>query len=388
MYFKTKKICCIVIMVIGGLLLSSGVWARETGEGQQQPIEQKVIRHIFFVTLDGVTENGLKNSYTPNLNGLASSGIYAPGTDVLPADTAYHLAAILSGADTEISGFNPVKHYIRTEVLPGMLKKYDRDAYYIAAQNTSAKKFFNTAHNSAKTELVSGNDQDIMAAALAAFEKNKPYFLGVVLSGAKNTTGRGTKYYKAIGASDEQLGRLLLKLKTMGVYDETLIVVTGSNSSKLTTVPVVLKGPGLKRGTLLPPVRIIDVAPTVAMLAGVNIHESSNGMVIWNGLAAGAGFVEEHLLQKRVKELSQGFMKATGSVYQLQEEKRLVHTEKEQLGKEKREIQNIIKQKDGKIKKLTNRIKVMQFTGVMLLVLCGLGYVLEYRLLRKKFLMF
>lgn len=399
MYLRFKKIRYIVLLMIAGLLLSSGVWARETAVEQQPPPQKKIIRHVLIVTLDGVTEKGLKKSYTPNLNGLASGGIYAPGMDILPPDTAYHLAALLSGSDSENNGLASSVRRLKTDILPDVFIKYGRDAFYIVAENSAAKNFFSTARESLQVRGANGGDRDVVSTALAEFEKSRPYFMGLVLSGAKNSAGTGAGYYKAIGGTDEQLGRLLLKLKNMGVYDESLIIVTGSSNEKQIgqqndinyqqlLVPVMIKGPGLKGGAKLPPVRIIDVAPTVAMLTGVNLSENSNGMVIWNGLQEGAGFVEEQLLQKRVKELSQEFMKSTGTVYQLEAEKRLVHSEKERIRKEKQEIQNIINRKNEKIEGLTNKIRIMQWAGLFLLLLCGVGYVLEYKFLRKKFLMF
>lgn len=400
MYFTARKICYIFLILISFVFLTSGVWARETVmEPPPASPQKKIIRHVILVTFAGVTEKGLAQSYTPNLNGIASSGIYAPGMDVLPPDTAYHLAAILSGADAEISGFSPAARGLKADILPGIFKNYGRDAVYIAAKNSSAKNFFNASRGSVQVRTVAGRDSDVMDAALEQFEKHRPYFMGVVLSGAQKTSGTGDKYHKAIAEADGQLGRLLLKLRSVGVYDESLIIVTGSNNEKITgwqealksrqsPVPVVMTGPGLKRGAKLPPVRIIDVAPTAALLTAVAIPESSNGMVIWNGLQAGAGFVEENLLQKRVQDLSQEFMKSAWDVYQLQEEKRIVQTEKERIRKEKQEIQDIINRKDGKIKSLTGRIRVMQFTGLIFLIVCGIGYVLEYKFLRKRFLMF
>lgn len=398
MFLVIKKARYIIMLVVSALLLSTGAWAQEAVEEEPPPPQKKVIRHVILVTLDGVTEKDIQQAYTPNLNGLASSGVYAPGMDILPPDSAYHLAAILSGADTEINGFTPGVRRLKADTLPGIFKKYGRAAVYFVTGKSTAKEFLTAVRDSLKVGVLSGSDRDVMDAALAEFEKSRPYFLGVVLSGAKSTPGNGGRYYKAVGSADGQLGRMLLKLKDLGVYDESLIIVTGSSSEKRTAqnsldyrqllVPVVMKGPGLKGGTKLPPVRIIDVAPTAALLTGVALSEGSNGVVIWNSLMAGAGFVDENLLQKRVKELSQEFIKSTGAVYQLQEEKRLVQLEKEQIRKEKQEIQDIIKSKDGKIKSLSGTIRVLQLTGLVLLILSGIGYVLEYKYLRKKFMMF
>lgn len=396
MYFSYKKICFILLILSAVLLLSSGVWAREAAD-EQQPKQKRVIRHVIMVTFDGVTEKELKNSYTPNLNGLASSGIYAPGMDILPPEASYHLAAVLSGADTEISGFDPEAGGLKTDVLPGIFKKYGHESIYVAARNNPAKTFFNAARESLRFQTAAGGDSVVIEKAIEQFEKNKPYFMGVVLSGAKKPPATGAAHHKAIEETDEQLGRLLLKLRTMEVYDESLIIVTGSSNKETAEiqdkygqmmVPVVMSGPGLKSGAKLAPVRIIDVAPTIALLTAVAMPGESNGIVIWDGLLAGEGFQEENLLQKRVQDLSQEFMKSSWDIYQLQEEKRTVQAEKEKIRKEKQVIQNIINRKDGKIKSLAGKIRIMQFAGLLILIICGAGYVLEYKFLKKKFLMF
>jgi membrane-anchored protein YejM (alkaline phosphatase superfamily) len=198
---------------------------------------------------------------------------------------------------------------------------------------------------------------------------------------------------------DSQIGRLLTALRTNGVYDQCLIAVTGnygdsedlfrqSGNIRRLMVPVILEGPGLKSGALLPPGKVTDIVPTVAMLTGMQIPPESSGVVLWNSLKSGTGFIEENLLLKRVKDLSEENIKSIGEIYRLNEEKGLFKTERENLAREKSTMQKNEDSKNAEIKTLKTKIAFLKSLGIITVAVLGLGYVVEYYYLRKKFLMF
>jgi hypothetical protein len=93
------------------------------------------------------------------------------------------------------------------------------------------------------------------------------------------------RYLLQLGFVDRLLGRLLRRLHRLGMYDDTLIAVTAdhgiafqvgvatrrsvsdSNVEELTPVPLIIKGPGQRRGRVSRVyARTLDVTPTIADL--------------------------------------------------------------------------------------------------------------------------
>jgi hypothetical protein len=99
-----------------------------------------------------------------------------------------------------------------------------------------------------------------------------------------------------LGFADRLLGRLVARLKSQGMYDDTLIVVTAdhgfawklgvdtrrsvdsSNVDELGPVPFIVKHPGRPRGSVNPALaRTLDVAPTIAGILGVPLGYRADG---------------------------------------------------------------------------------------------------------------
>jgi hypothetical protein len=104
------------------------------------------------------------------------------------------------------------------------------------------------------------------------------------------------RYLLQLGFVDRLLGRLLRRLHTLGMYDDTLIAVTAdhgiafqvgvetrrrvsdSNVEELTPVPLIIKAPGERRGRVSPAyARTLDVAPTIAAVLGYRLGYKTDG---------------------------------------------------------------------------------------------------------------
>jgi hypothetical protein len=97
------------------------------------------------------------------------------------------------------------------------------------------------------------------------------------------------RHLQAAANADRLLGMLFERLRQVGVYDDTLIVVTAdhggcfrageprrnlsaTNLGEIATVPLLMKRPGQQRGDIRDePVETIDIAPTVAEVLDVSI---------------------------------------------------------------------------------------------------------------------
>jgi hypothetical protein len=104
------------------------------------------------------------------------------------------------------------------------------------------------------------------------------------------------RFLLQIGFVDRLLGRLVRRLKRLGMYDDTLIAVTAdhgiawqvgvetrrsvspSNVQELAPVPFILKAPGQRRGRVSDAyARTLDVAPTIADVLGFRLGYRADG---------------------------------------------------------------------------------------------------------------
>jgi hypothetical protein len=104
------------------------------------------------------------------------------------------------------------------------------------------------------------------------------------------------RYLLQLGFVDRLLGRLLRRLRRLGMYDDTLIAVTAdhgiafqvgvetrrrvndSNAEELTPVPLIIKAPGQRRARVSRVyARTLDVAPTIAAVLGYRLGYRADG---------------------------------------------------------------------------------------------------------------
>ena len=106
-------------------------------------------------------------------------------------------------------------------------------------------------------------------------------------------TGPMDLYDQEIRYTDHHIGRLLDELKRRGLYDKTVIVVTGDHGEGFgehgvfmhgyhlyraqTKVPLIMRVPGLAPRRVTTPVGHIDILPTLANLAGARPVPGSQG---------------------------------------------------------------------------------------------------------------
>ncbi len=397
---RFRRLLAFVVMTIFGLisLVSVGV-ATEKNQANEEKRPQ-VLEHIFFVVVEGVSDKDLRATYTPNISGIASSGVSCNTVSVLPP-TGNFLSALLTGI-TPFSSGGGLETEAGALTLPKAFKDAGRQSCIIYDGKhplPRCLKDFKKLMPEKKQDSTT-IDEGIIDLTLETFKEKEPFFTTVVLPGTEyirnNDTSQET-IAKTITRADEQIGRLLTELRKQGLYENTLLVVTGSTTEKSITmndldsavmVPLVMSGPGLKIGAAIAPSRIVDITPTVAMLSGVMLNKEADGLVLWNALLAGEGFSEGNLLQKRLNELSDVYVNAIKGIYKLGNEKSNIHIAKEKINKEKKSIERMITEREQEISGLKLKIALYKIIGVVFLVISFIGYAVEYFVLRKKFLMF
>ncbi|MGO1481020.1 MAG: choline-sulfatase [Brachybacterium sp.] len=106
-------------------------------------------------------------------------------------------------------------------------------------------------------------------------------------------------YYAAVSYIDDQVGRIVGRLETLGLAENTVVLITSDHGDMLgekglwfkmspyeqsARVPLILRGPDelVPRGRFANPVSLLDLLPTLVELSGTQDHPSEEG----GGLAA------------------------------------------------------------------------------------------------------
>ena len=157
---------------------------------------------------------------------------------------------------------------------------------------------FHGAHGGKRVD-----DDENMFWTLTVLRRWKPVYMRVHLQDTGAMGGRSrpdiwaanSPYRQALAKADAHLGTLIEELKKLGMYDSTLIFVTGDHGQTVEgghppfaqdawPMPLVVAGPGVKAGGRFPYSEQIDVVPTLTYLMGVKPPDNAMGRIMAEAL--------------------------------------------------------------------------------------------------------
>lgn len=280
-------------------------------------------RNVLLVTIDTLRRDrlgayGHGGGLTPNLDRLAAEGVrFTAATSHVPLTLPAH-ASILSGRVPPHHGLRlngaarlgddvPTlatvlhEHGYRTGAFVGAFVLDHRyglargfDVYDDRYPQASIGRAFGFAERAgggvveAASAWIDGQPTSPWFAWVHLFDPHAPYE-------APPEYARGRAPYDGeVAYADAVTGRLLDGLRASGRLDDTLVVVTADHGESLgahgesthglfaydetLAVPLLLRGPGVGRGTIAAPVGHDDILPTVLDLAGVPLPAGLDGM--------------------------------------------------------------------------------------------------------------
>lgn len=379
LFRDAKTVVCFLLLLI---LFPWTAFA--TAADEKEPSSQKKPQYstqIYYIVIDGLQGSALKQAQAPNINGVASSGIrinYA--IPVFPPSVEASVASLLTGSEPSLHKF-PGKELAGTTILDLLHKKKLKVGFW---DGTGRLKPLAKGGSYRKVE---GDDKAVIKAAIEDIKKDKPYFSLIVLDDLRkildNSGPNSQAYLKALTQTDNNVGILLHYLHQEGVFEQSLVVIAGTTGKP----PVIIKGPRFKCGATLPPISLIDVAPTIANLLGEKMLDAS-GLVLWNAFDPGSFQDGLYLMEQRIKDLSNAHVLAFEKIHQLLRDKKEVEEEQKRIAREKENTTRAIEERDAKIAHLEQKINFLKIVILVLIVLFTCGYFAEYRYLRKKFLLF
>jgi hypothetical protein len=288
-------------------------------------------QHAILLVIDGLSYLAPERVEMPNLKALMARGAYfRESYSVVPQHP--HSGEWAANYDSSIpnpilvSGtifLKPDQQFVQSAFFPLRFtahianeltyKAINRDFHFTFQAGGNE---FHAAHDGKRVD-----DDENMFWTLTVLRRWKPVYMRVHLQDTGAMGGRSrpdiwaanSLYRQALTKADAHLGTLIEELKKLGMYDSTLIFVTGDHGQTVEgghppfaqdawPMPLVVAGPGVKAGGRFPYSEQIDVVPTLTYLMGVKAPDNAMGRILAEALMTPPANVPPR--QQHLKELN------------------------------------------------------------------------------------
>lgn len=271
---------------------------REINRGE--PLAKRVI----VVVIDGCRLDRFHEAEKPYLEKMMRAGtIYESVETAYPARTVVCFSSMFTGAPPEKHGITSnlvLKLGLKVESIFDSLRRAGKKgrlvgiAHLIDAFGDDVASVTSVAHNDKI-------DQNLIAAARRELEEHDPELLVLqLLAVDQNGHVRGTyypEYVERIEITDRLIEEFMQWCEEHGYLDEETAVILmadhgqgrgigahGHLSEGERYVPFAMWGSGITKGRVEEPASILDLAPTISYLLGIEPPEGSTGRVLKDAL--------------------------------------------------------------------------------------------------------
>ena len=290
------------------LILALGLCIVMIAEAKQKAHKAKA-QHVLVLGIDGWGGYSLAKAHDiPNIRSLMQQGSYTlKKRSVLPSSSAVNWASMFNGSCPELHGYTEWNSRIpeipsvelnehgkfptifsilrkaRPDVVTGCMAEWDGIKHVV---DSAVIDNYDLApdyehHPSLLCEM-----------AERFIIERKPTLFAVCwdqLDHTGHSVGHDTpEYYQTLAELDVYVGRLVQALKTAGIYDQTIIIVTADHGGKekghggktLLEMehPFIISGPGIRKGLVIEePMMQYDTAATLAYIFGLATPRSWMG---------------------------------------------------------------------------------------------------------------
>ncbi|MBR3086357.1 MAG: alkaline phosphatase [Kiritimatiellae bacterium] len=273
---------------------------------------QSQARRVILIGVDGLGARYIPWDEMPNLRALRDSGTYAVARCHRPTASAINWKSAFSGLPPEIHGYNlwnstapgiePPDCALQPDgSLPDLVAEIrrQRPGAYTATLYTWAGLGFCLATNEASrtrhfagvSSAYKGRDSAVFDEGLRQLSRN-PLFM-LLYQGQVDATGHATgwgspQYTNACINVDANIGRLADGLRSLGLWDDTAIIFVadhggldkghgGKEDIRVFEVPFLISGGAANGLVLRGPILLMDTAPTILALLGLDVPEKMRG---------------------------------------------------------------------------------------------------------------
>jgi len=257
---------------------------------------------------------GHPESPTPNIDRLAAGGVlFEQAVSPVPTTLASH-SSVMTGTDPFVHGVRYNGSFHLSDANLTLAELLSEESYvtgatlgsYVLNREFGLDQGFAQYHDLRQGRLEASAEEVVTDAIdwLREIGTDQPFFLFAHLFDPHDPyeapdpfAGRySSPYLDEIAYTDDQIGRLLDELDTLGVADRTLVVLIGDHGESLgehgedthsifiydstIRVPLIMRAPGRIPAGLkvASQARLIDVAPTVAAFVGAAALPAAQGV--------------------------------------------------------------------------------------------------------------
>lgn len=201
-------------------------------------------------------------------------------------------------------------------------------------------------------------------------------YLDDVSSPAKDLKSNSFNKWSAV---DNQVGRVINNLINSGKLSKSTIILTGGGDSP----PLIMYGNSIKAPANYFYCHQLDVSPTICKINDITPPAKLPGSVLYESLVS-----SNNNLQNRINDLQKECLLKNQEIELFKQEQKFVQTQKASIDEERKKNNEHISEKNQQIKRLITKIMLYKIGGIIVLFLILLGYIIQYKILRKKFIMF
>ena len=243
--------------------------------------------HIIFIGFDGFGSKFIPKANMPNLkkminNGSSSMNVY----NILPPVSWANWSALFNGTPPDS------QTGIDFPSILTIIKNADKNIAYFC--EWSGMKDISDKDNIESVYIESTYESTLKIADY--IKENKPAFTSIVFM-EPDTIGHdkwwGSKqYYKKLELLDSFIPVIIQAVIDAGIYDNTVFIISSDhggiffehqvNLNSIRKIPLVIFGNGIKKGyNITGTVGIIDIAPTMAVILGIDVPMLWTGIPLW-----------------------------------------------------------------------------------------------------------
>lgn len=379
-----RKICTVIITVY--FLAAFNMFIMPAAAQAETP----KLQHVFVISVEGLSYEGFNNGSVPHMRHLAGEGVIDEKCLGIKAEAPEAAqASLLTGTVPEGHKYYSAADRLQMACILDMLKQGGRSFMVFDGSAGKLKAFdYGEAHYTVFD--VAATDGEVLGEAAQIFTQRRPFYNHIVLNDCREamlTLDQG-RYYETVAATDAAIGDFLVFLRNEKIFYNSIIIVTSPGScSSSDQVPLIVHGPFLQVGTRMNNTMIIDVTPTICILAGLKTPLGSRGIPLYDALLY-TSEERSNQLQQWVKALKEERSLNWQENYQMQDE---IYRNYHRISSMKEERQSIFEyagEKEGVIAGLSQRVKTERFIFGAILTLMLVGYGVEYAVLKKRYLLF
>jgi predicted AlkP superfamily pyrophosphatase or phosphodiesterase len=256
------------------------------------------VEHVVVIGCDGFGSLAFTGDHTPTLSELMREGAYTLKVrGVMPTSSSPNWASMIMGAGPEQHGITSndweTNKFTIAPIAIGSGGMFPTIFGVLREQKSKSRiaciydwdGFGRLLERSAPDTLENVKGSPATAKrAVEVIKQDRPDFLFIhfdEVDHAGHKHGwKSPEYYAAVREVDGLIGEIIQALQQAGIYEKTILVMSadhggtgtshGGESMAELEIPLILRGPGIRRTEIKTSVNTYDLAPTLAWIFGLN----------------------------------------------------------------------------------------------------------------------